>query len=536
MPRALKGQMKFEGGEWRVRLSVYVGPNKRERRWYALGTADKALADRRRERLLADLRLAEKNAAACAGKTVEKAPEPPRALRFGAYARAWHAARKDEGIAFAESEIILLEKYILGADVGTERTPCRFEDLILGDIRPRHVKAVLLGAKALGKSKQTVQHVRGTLGRVLRQAVEDELIPENVVKKVKSPRMVEVTKKRVILTDDEVLVFWACEEVDLEIRLLSLVARCEGGMRTRDCTAWDWTMIDRVRFAACVIPRTKTNAPQEVPIPEILQAPLQTWWVKAGCPESGPVFPIVKGKRKGETRRTRGVSFAKRLRRGLLRAGVTRLPPIQVPARRMGTRTDLGRRAAGTMLAPNPADPLFFETATTLPVDFHGYRRAFKTALAEANVSNERAMMLSGSSDPRAHARYIMATPEMMRIPAAAIPHLRKGIERAPGLTGASCLEKSSMNPERDTRFELATLSLGSRCAPKNAEDLHGSPPTSPGPDPLGISGGDRERAGKGTEVSPATVEALRVQGRAIAVEAFQWDCMDAVLAGEGES
>jgi hypothetical protein len=31
--------------------------------------------------------------------------------------------------------------------------------------------------------------------------------------------------------------FFACDDVDLEIRLMGLVARCEGGMRTRDVTA-----------------------------------------------------------------------------------------------------------------------------------------------------------------------------------------------------------------------------------------------------------------------------------------------------------
>ena len=59
------------------------------------------------------------------------------------------------------------------------------------------------------------------------------------------------------------------------------------------------------------------------------------------------------------------------------------MPPVGVPATSAGTRTDLGKRAPGTQLAPNPRDPLYFETAATLPVDFHSFRRAFNTALAE---------------------------------------------------------------------------------------------------------------------------------------------------------
>jgi integrase len=119
--------------------------------------------------------------------------------------------------------------------------------------------------------------------------------------------------------------------------------------------------------------------------------------------------------------------YAKRLRRGLLRAGVLRWPPVEVPATRSGTRTDLGQRAEGTKIAPNPRDPLYFETATTLPVDFHSFRRAFASALAEAGVNVQHAMHLTAHSDPRVHARYVMRTTAMRSIPEAAIPRLGAG-------------------------------------------------------------------------------------------------------------
>ena len=63
---------------------------------------------------------------------------------------------------------------------------------------------------------------------------------------------------------------------------------------------------------------------------------------------------------------------AGRLRRGLLIAGITRLPLVR------GRRGKVGRED----LSPDPSDPLFFETETTLPVDFHSFRRGFATALA----------------------------------------------------------------------------------------------------------------------------------------------------------
>src|SRR6185369_6989821 len=73
---------------------------------------------------------------------------------------------------------------------------------------------------------------------------------------------------------------------------------------------------------------------------------------------------------------------------------------------------------------PDPRDPLYFETATTLPVDFHSFRRAFNTALAGANVNVQRAMHLAGHSDAKTHMRYVMRSPAMRAIPAEALPHL----------------------------------------------------------------------------------------------------------------
>src|ERR1700719_3127406 len=107
--------------------------------------------------------------------------------------------------------------------------------------------------------------------------------------------------------------------------------------------------------------------PQRLAIPDVLGPFVRTWWERAGKPESGPVFPVCVGKRAGHVKSASN-SYAKRLRRDLFRAGVYRLAPIEVPATRPGTRTDRGKRADGTKLAPNPLDPLYFETTTSLPV------------------------------------------------------------------------------------------------------------------------------------------------------------------------
>ena len=165
------------------------------------------------------------------------------------------------------------------------------------------------------------------------------------------------------------------------------------------------------------------------PRPTVSRARGTDSWERAGEPERGPVFPARVGKRAGQAKRPAN-SYADRLRRDLFRAGVCRLPPVQVPAPKPGQRTDLGKAAGGTKLAADPRDPLYFETATTLPVDFHSFRRAFNTALAEAGVNVQHAMHLASHADAKVHSRYVMSTRAMRTVPNAALPRLPLGVLR----------------------------------------------------------------------------------------------------------
>jgi integrase len=204
-------------------------------------------------------------------------------------------------------------------------------------------------------------------------------------------------------------------------------------MRSGDLLRWTWQMIDTVDFAACIIPRAKKGIPQRLEIPEVLRPILRHWWAAHGSPTAArPVFPITRGNRVGEARKARGVSFAEPLRRELLRAGVVR------------------HECSGSCFCaeePEPcpnfaSDPLYDETETTLPVDFHSFRRAFNTALAEAGVNVQQAMHLAGHSDPKVHAMYIMGTKRMQQIPAAALPML-------PTISGTAVPERAE--PSNDT-------------------------------------------------------------------------------------
>ncbi len=419
MPRARTGTLVPPGtdGLWRARITKVGERGANKRPLYSLGTTDRALARRKLARVIASL---ERGDDILDAADNAQAPE-----RLREYAEAWLTTREAQGVVNVRAERSTLRRHVFP---GLGHLP-------ICDVQPPHVRDVLadIVASTYPKGKThvvekryrggTVAKVRALLHALFRDAQEAGSIEHNPVTPVRTPKTREVRKERAILTDAEFSRFVACPDVDLELRMLSLVARCEGGMRRGDLNAWDWAQIDRTDFAECTIPRAKTRSPQVLAIPEVLAPFLRAWWERAGKPDGGPVFPVRVGKRAGGFRMASG-GFASRLRRELFRSGVYRLPPIEVAATSPGTRTDRGKKARGTKPAPNPRDPLYFETATTLPVDWHSFRRAFVSALAEAGVAVQHAMHLASHSDAKVHARYVMSTKAMRAIPDAALPRL----------------------------------------------------------------------------------------------------------------
>ncbi len=403
MPNERTGTIEWKRGVAYARVWLDRPDGTKQRKRVKLGTRDPKVA----ERMLAKVNgmIARGDLVADDG-AVEAGPD-----EFRAFAEQWVTNRKTRKVAMAPDEHINLRRHVY--EVQTEGRA--FGTMCLIDVRPRHIVAVLQAVIDEGLAKGTVDHVKRLLSRIFRAAVGKDLILANPVTAADTPRIPDAQKtekEREILTDAEVAQFLECGKVDLELRMMSLVARTLGGGRTSDVNRWAWTHIDTRTFEVCTIPRSKTGKPQRIEIPEMLRPFLAAWWIGAGKPAGGPVFPVTRGKRKGEFRATRGVSYAKRLRRALKVAGVF--------------RTELHQ-----------------ETETTLPVDFHSFRRAFATALAEAGVNEQKAMALASHSDPKTHQRYVMKTRAMMRIPAAALPSFNGGTENDEAPAGDSSAEAS---------------------------------------------------------------------------------------------
>src|SRR6266508_347646 len=434
MARERSGTLILRKKGWCARITidrVVDGEVIQEREWCPLGTDNKTVAKRKMKRLLAELEANGAEEVRAAALSVEQCD---------AYAQDWLERRDALGLATSASERRMWNRYWKPA-IGS---------LPLDQVRKQHIKD-LLEAVATGRvqwtrtikrvggkvetrtgkcSRQTVAHIRATAYRMFDAAEQDEIIVRNPVRGLKLPSMREVRRERAVMTDFEIGRLLSRPDVDPEIKMLVLLSRTVGGMRSGDLNAWDWTSIDLLHFEQCVVPRAKTGKPQRLEIPESVRPFLAFWWHAQGSPTSGPVFPVRRGPRAGKDKKRSNMSYAKRLRRELLKAGVTR-------------------------------HELHSPTATTLPVDFHSTRRAYNTALARAGVNVQTAMVLAGHSDPKVHQRYINSAIGHA-LPAGAMPILETS---QPVSNDAAPIPENVLFFERDTGLEPATPSLGSSCS-----------------------------------------------------------------------
>jgi len=262
-------------------------------------------------------------------------------------------------------------------------------------LRTADFRDVLDGAVEAGLARGTILHLRQDMASVLDTLLEYDVITENVVKRVRIPKNAKVDERpRVILTDDEFVRFLAWPDLDSELRLLALVSRCFGGMRTSDLHAWRWKHIDTINWVDAYVPRPKTRSTNRLGLPALIVPELQAWWKAAGCPAEGPVFPGAGGHQRANS------SHAARLRKALWEARVRRGPTKETCA-------------------------LQSDTQDTLRVDFHSFRRAFNTALAAAGINIQTAMKLAGHKSTAVHMRYVLQT-ESIAMPERALPDLTR--------------------------------------------------------------------------------------------------------------
>jgi integrase len=383
-----------------------------------------------------------------------------------------------EGLKTWNERLARLERYAV-PEIGA---------LPIDEVRPGDIRDLLERAGET-LSKQSVTHVRNDLGTVFGALWRDEMIPENPVRRVKLPKGLRVDRRpRVILTDDEFARFCAHPSVPERLYLMAVTSRSFGGMRTSDLHAWDWSHIDVDALERANLPsidgpavvvtakvyRPKTDGADadeavlaELEMPEIVRAPLYAWWTRAtsdafpsGKPTTGPVFPVVKGKRAGERQGKR--SHVRELRRCLWEAGVHRpLDGLEAALQALrkaeehlaklradeakGDVRKAQRARLAALEAAQALDAIQAPTERTRPADFHSFRRAFNTALAAVGLNVQQAMALAGHRDARTHMRYVdLVQRGALPVPAAALP---KGVSASPVLKLPTAIRAANDDP-----------------------------------------------------------------------------------------
>jgi integrase len=409
MARARTGTLVFKrAAGWCARIFA-----EGERHWFTLGTTDKDLARRKMSKIVEGL----------ASGELTLDVKPSTQATVADYAAAWLDRRDAAKVVMACDERRHLEAFVLPA----------YGALTLQAFRTRDAREVLAGLVAKGYARETVRKVRATMHRMFDAAWKAELIEENPIARVEVPNEALVdNRERAILSDDEVSRFFACRAVDAELRMLAACSRILGGMRTSETTRWEWTTVDRENFAHLSFVRAKAKRGQggklqRLTIPETLRPALRTWWQSQGQPASGPVFPARSGDNAGGFKAARGTSYALRLRKALLVAGVDR-------------------------------SELHTATATSKPADFHSFRRAFASALAEGGSNAQTAMHLSGHSDAKTHSLYVMSTTAMQQIPGSAVPQLSPLVTIETGH-----LTQTPRKPAHPEGFEPSTFGFEGR-------------------------------------------------------------------------
>jgi len=272
------------------------------------------------------------------------------------------------------------------------RVMCRHVGtMLVSTVTHQELQPVIAAEHARGQSRASLNRLRAAMSRFFHYQLEhDRLSTIDFIRKVRVPSSApKDERKRKLLKDDEFFALVECVLIPLRYRLLYWASRAVGGMRASDLHAWSWGMVDTENWSTCMVVRPKTK---DKPVPHRLQpdvaAMLKEWFVACGRPgANSPVFPRQRPRRKGQGEKGShmdysGPSYARRLRKHLLLAGVTRYElHNDVPA------VD-GR--GGSKRA-----------------DFHSFRRLFCTAQARAKVPLAEAMRAAGHRDPRTHLRYM---------------------------------------------------------------------------------------------------------------------------------
>jgi integrase len=311
--------------------------------------------------------------------------------------RIVHAQRDEDGLVSWKNRLQRLKDYCYEG----------FGDLPVTQVQAEHIRDALKRGLASGKSKDTLRQIKIDCSIVFKALIGEEVLTRNPARDVMIPKKAKRDERpRVILTDEEIERFLTSPKVvDLELKTLSACSRIIGGQRTSDLHDWDWGDIDTNEWKYAWVSRPKTRIKDQHEIPANLVPVLKAWWEAHKRPRKGPVFPVRRGRTVGQ-KKGKNITYAQKLRDALWAAEIWRPLP--------GFHETEGEAAKRKLCI------LQSGSRNERKVDFHSFRRAYSTALAEANVNLQKAMRLAGHRSPLTHMRYVDRV-KALKAPEAAV-------------------------------------------------------------------------------------------------------------------
>jgi len=434
--RPRKGSLYWTKSGWRARITIDVD-GVAVQKSFDLETMDKQVARIKLRRLVASL----------------TAPEPPppgvEAARAETFEEAAERVVGESGIGTKQARLRRLRSRVFPAFGSKPVT-----EVVAGDLRE-----ILTAMAAEGQSRQSCMHIKNDVSSVLGELWRNDMLPENVAAKVRIPKTAKVDRReRTVLNDDELVRYVAWEHPEekkrpavLERQVMACTSRIFGGLRWGDIRGLRWENFDTANgaFSKGWAPRKKTARPQALEVPAVLRPILRDWWERHGKQSSGLIFPARRGKRAGEERKAG--SMARALRRDLERAF-----GIVVPVANATIRANKRPDSRPTWVESRPMTPRELELLEpgpfTKPVDFHSFRRAYKQALADSGMDVQASMALSGATDMAAHARYLLNTAKLQRVPDAALPSFSIVVAETPDVSAENDTETSCRRADLNRR------------------------------------------------------------------------------------
>jgi len=252
--RRIWARYKDGAGAWKSAKTPYlVGSEEKARRWV-----------RHVERGL--------TAAAEAGEALGVAPGQPVTVR--AYGEKWLKDRAALGLNSAPDDTSRLRLHafpVIGA-------------LGLNEVRPRHVRGLVLGMRQAGKlAPRSIRHVYATLATMFRTALADELIDSTpcILARGILPKKVDkdpAWRAQAIYTREEVERLISDSQIPEDRRVLYAL-KGVAGLRHGEAAGLRWRHYDTslAPLGGLSLEKTKTDVPRRVPVHPTLARILAEW-------------------------------------------------------------------------------------------------------------------------------------------------------------------------------------------------------------------------------------------------------------------